>query len=122
MEEIISKSKFFKVVTGFSVDFFLQCLTSISLYWWFYLVTVYSFFQAEKAKDKEENEQLIEQLDQEFTSLVHSEALLSLTQPNKMHALRALVNNPSSNNEAKKNETSSVQTKAPTQLVYFLFP
>lgn len=83
---------------------------------------MYSFFQAEKAKDKEENEQLIEQLDQEFTSLVQSEALLLLTQPNKMHALRALVNNPSSNNEAKKNETSSVQTKAPTQLVYFLFP
>ncbi|XP_030449265.1 uncharacterized protein LOC115671769 isoform X1 [Syzygium oleosum] len=49
-------------------------------------------FKAQKAKDKEENEQLMEELDKNFTSLVQSEALLSLTEPGKMSALKALVN------------------------------
>ncbi|XP_030511783.1 nucleolar protein 14 isoform X2 [Rhodamnia argentea] len=49
-------------------------------------------FKAQKAKDKEENEQLMEDLDKNFTSLVQSEALLSLTEPGKMSALKALVN------------------------------
>ena len=76
-----------------------------------------AFFQAEKAKDKEENEQLVDQLDQEFTSLVQSEALLSLTQPNKMNALRALVNKSSSKNEEKKHDTSPALDKTATRLV-----
>ncbi|KAL6986806.1 hypothetical protein U1Q18_043205 [Sarracenia purpurea var. burkii] len=55
-----------------------------------------------KAKDKEENEELIGELDRNFTSLVQSEALLSLTQPNKMNALKALVNKSISNEFVKK--------------------
>lgn len=50
------------------------------------------FFQAQKAKDKEEDQHLLEQLDKDFTSLAQSEALLSLTQPSKMSALKALLN------------------------------
>ncbi|KAK4785244.1 hypothetical protein SAY86_001933 [Trapa natans] len=49
-------------------------------------------FKAEKVKDKEENKQLMEELDKNFTSLVQSEALMSLTEPGKMSALKALVN------------------------------
>ncbi|KAL0372531.1 UNVERIFIED_CONTAM: hypothetical protein Scaly_0934700 [Sesamum calycinum] len=70
---------------------------------------------AQKAKDKEENEQFIEQLDKDFASLVQSEALLSLTQPNKMRALKALVNNSISNDNAKKQETNIAQNKVPSQ-------
>ncbi|KAL2233489.1 UNVERIFIED_CONTAM: Nucleolar protein 14 [Sesamum indicum] len=73
------------------------------------------FFKAQKAKDKEENEQFIEQLDKDFASLVQSEALLSLTQPNKMRALKALVNNSISNDNAKKEETNIEQNKVPPQ-------
>lgn len=74
-------------------------------------------FQAQKAKDKEENEQLIDQLDKEFTSLVHSEALVSLTQPNKMNALKSLVNKSSSNDEPFKKEVASSEIKASNNLV-----
>ncbi|KAF8040406.1 hypothetical protein BT93_B2592 [Corymbia citriodora subsp. variegata] len=49
-------------------------------------------FKAQKAKDKEENELLMEELDKNFASLVQSEALLSMTEPGKMSALKALVN------------------------------
>ncbi|KAE8734586.1 hypothetical protein F3Y22_tig00000738pilonHSYRG00013 [Hibiscus syriacus] len=49
------------------------------------------FFKAQKARDKEENELLMEELDKNFTSLVQSQALLSLTEPGKMNALKALV-------------------------------
>ncbi|CAH9117309.1 unnamed protein product [Cuscuta epithymum] len=41
------------------------------------------FFKAQKAKEKEENEQLLEQLDKNFTSLMQSKALVSLKQPYK---------------------------------------
>ncbi|XP_027096915.1 uncharacterized protein [Coffea arabica] len=80
------------------------------------IISKSKFFKAEKAKDKEENEQLVDQLDQEFTSLVQSEALLSLTQPNKMNALRALVNKSSSKNEEKKHDTSPALDKTATRL------
>ncbi|GMJ03745.1 hypothetical protein like AT1G69070 [Hibiscus trionum] len=50
------------------------------------------FFKAQKARDKEENEQLMEELDKDFTSLVQSKVLLSLTEPGKMNALKSLVN------------------------------
>ncbi|KAK1316816.1 hypothetical protein QJS10_CPA05g01060 [Acorus calamus] len=46
---------------------------------------------AQKAKDKEEDESLMEKLDNDFTSLAQSEALLHLTQPNKMNALKSLL-------------------------------
>ncbi|KAK4399870.1 hypothetical protein Sango_1093100 [Sesamum angolense] len=45
----------------------------------------------------------------------NSEALLSLTQPNKMRALKALVNNSISNDNAKKQETNIAQNKVPPQ-------
>lgn len=65
---------------------------------------MYSFvsFQAEKAKEKEENEHLVDELDKNFTSLVESRALLSLTQPDKMNALKALVNKSISSENVKK--------------------
>ncbi|KZV48053.1 nucleolar protein 14 [Dorcoceras hygrometricum] len=67
------------------------------------------FFKAQKAKEKEESEQLTEQLDKDFTSLLQSQALLSLTQPNKMGALKALVNRSTSNDDGNIVETSSGQ-------------
>ncbi|KAA8529305.1 hypothetical protein F0562_033896 [Nyssa sinensis] len=79
------------------------------------IISKSKFFKAQKAKDKEENEQLIEQLDKNFTSLVQSEALLSLTQPNKMNALKALVNKSISNEYLKKDEASAPQNKDPLQ-------
>ncbi|KAK6116411.1 hypothetical protein DH2020_049873 [Rehmannia glutinosa] len=74
------------------------------------IISKSKFFKAQKAKDKEENEQFIEELDKGFASLVQSEALLSLTQPNKMKALKALVNG-----NAKKEETHIVQNKVSFQ-------
>lgn len=68
-----------------------------------------NIFQAQKAKDKEENEHLVEELDRNFTSLVHSEALLSLTEPNKMNALKALVNKSISNENSNKDSLSATR-------------
>lgn len=50
------------------------------------------FYKSLKAKDKEEDDHLMEKLDQDFTSLAQTEALVSLTQPGKMNALKALLN------------------------------
>ena len=51
----------------------------------------------------------MEELDKTFSSLVQSEALLSLTEPGKMNALKALVNKDIPNerliNDGKKPET-----------------
>lgn len=68
-----------------------------------------NFFQAQKAKEKDENERLMEELDKNFTSLVQSEALLSLTEPGKMNALKALVNKSIPNEQRKKDESSTTQ-------------
>ncbi|KAK8486391.1 hypothetical protein V6N13_005204 [Hibiscus sabdariffa] len=62
------------------------------------------FFKAQKARDKEENEQLMEELDKDFTSLVQSKVLLSLTEPGKMNALKALVNKSVPDEHVKKEE------------------
>ncbi|KAM7487525.1 hypothetical protein LguiB_025009 [Lonicera macranthoides] len=72
---------------------------------------------AKKAKDKEEKEEMVEQLDKDFTSLVQSKALLSLTQPNKMNALKALVNkkNILNDNNAKKHELVAPPTEGYSQ-------
>ncbi|KAJ6891366.1 nucleolar protein 14 isoform X2 [Populus alba x Populus x berolinensis] len=67
------------------------------------------FFKAQKAKDKEENEQLMEELDKSFTSLVQSQALSSLTEPGKMNALKALVNKDIPNEHVKKDELPVIQ-------------
>ncbi|KAL3830598.1 hypothetical protein ACJIZ3_019400 [Penstemon smallii] len=66
------------------------------------------FFKAEKAKEKEENEKFMEQLDKDFASIDWSEALLSLTQPNK-------VNKSTSSDNAKKDEIYTVQNKISSQ-------
>lgn len=71
------------------------------------------FFKEQKAREKEENEKLVEQLDKDFESLVHSDALSSLTQPNKLNALKALVN-PNFSKELKKKEDIS-NSKVPKQ-------
>ncbi|XP_042023391.1 nucleolar protein 14-like isoform X2 [Salvia splendens] len=73
------------------------------------------FFKAQKAKEKEESEQFTEQLDKDFASLVQSEALLSLTQPNKMSALNALVNSRNSNDNLKEEEAPRMHNKVSTQ-------
>lgn len=75
------------------------------------IISKSKFFKAQKAKDKEENEQFVEQLDKDFMSLVQSEALLSLTQPSKMGALKSLVNKSISYDDDKIVETSSGQKK-----------
>ncbi|XP_073141164.1 uncharacterized protein [Henckelia pumila] len=75
------------------------------------IISKSKFFKAQKAKDKEENEQFIEQLDKDFMSLAQSQALLSLTQPNKMGALKAFANKSISNDDDKIAETSSGQKK-----------
>ncbi|KAF9674232.1 hypothetical protein SADUNF_Sadunf10G0106100 [Salix dunnii] len=67
------------------------------------------FFKAQKAKDKEENEQLMEELDKSFTSLVQSQALSSLTEPGKMNALKALVNKDIPDEGVKKDELPVIQ-------------
>ncbi|WOK99686.1 nucleolar protein 14 [Canna indica] len=50
------------------------------------------FYKAQKAKEKEEDESLMAKLDEAFSSLAQTEALRSLSHPNKMNALKALVN------------------------------
>lgn len=47
---------------------------------------------------------MVDQLDEEFESLVRSEAFSSLTQPSKMNALKALVNP----NFSKEHKTKAV--------------
>ncbi|MCI12353.1 nucleolar protein 14-like, partial [Trifolium medium] len=68
-------------------------------------------YKAQKAKEKGEDEELVQDLDSKFTSLVHSKALLSLTEPNKMKALKALVNNSSISIE-KSDKDSLSATRA----------
>ncbi|KAL6577748.1 hypothetical protein OROMI_010076 [Orobanche minor] len=79
------------------------------------IITKSKFFKAQKAKDKEENEQFIEQLDKDFTYLAQTEALMSLTQPNKMKALDSLVNNGMTNVSTKKVELHVAQNKVSFQ-------
>ncbi|TKY45506.1 Nucleolar protein 14 [Spatholobus suberectus] len=87
------------------------------------IISKSKFYKAQKARDKEENEHLVEELDKDFTSLVHSEALLSLTEPNKMNALKALVNKSISSEQSNKECISatrtmdaSVQDKTPEEI------
>ncbi|GLT28770.1 hypothetical protein SLA2020_036780 [Shorea laevis] len=67
------------------------------------------YFKAQKAKDKEENEQLMEELDKSFSSLVQSQKLVSLTEPRKMNALRALVNKDLPSEQLKKDNIPVTQ-------------
>lgn len=43
------------------------------------IISKSNFFKAQQAKEEEENEQLVEDLDQKFTDLIQFKALLSLT-------------------------------------------
>lgn len=118
MEDIISKSKFFKVVVFSIINRppFNKNISDTML-----VLYLPKFYQAQKAKDKEENEQYVEQLDKDFMSLVQSEALLSLTQPSTMGALKSFVNKSISYDGDKIVETSSGQKKNFFQRVYFYF-
>jgi nucleolar protein 14 len=75
------------------------------------------FFKAQKAKDKEEKDEMVEQLDNDFTSMVESQALLDLTQPNKMNALKALINKKtlSNDNSSNKNAVATPSKNVPSQ-------
>jgi nucleolar protein 14 len=79
-------------------------------------LSLYNIFQALKAQEKGEDQELVEDLDNKFTSLVHSKALLSLTEPNKMKALKALVNNNSISIE-KSDKDSLSATRATNNFV-----
>lgn len=81
-----------------------------------------NIFQAQKAKDKEEDEDLVEELDKNFTSLVHSEALLSLTEPNKIKALKALVNNNSISNEKSDKDILSTTRTIDNSVQVIIYP
>ncbi|XP_048318626.2 uncharacterized protein LOC107429082 isoform X1 [Ziziphus jujuba] len=73
------------------------------------IISKSKYFKAQKAKDKEENEQLMEELDNNFSSLVQSKAVISLTEPGKMNALKALLNKNIPKENIKKDEFSDVQ-------------
>uniref|UniRef100_A0A2P2LIB7 Uncharacterized protein MANES_S052900 n=1 Tax=Rhizophora mucronata TaxID=61149 RepID=A0A2P2LIB7_RHIMU len=77
------------------------------------------FFKAQKARDKEENEQLMEELDKSFTSLVQSRVLQSLTEPGKLNALKALVNTGAPNEHVKKDQLSVNQTGGISKQVHW---
>ncbi|GMH26188.1 hypothetical protein Nepgr_028031 [Nepenthes gracilis] len=64
------------------------------------------FFKVQKASEKEENELLVEQLDKDFTSSLQSQALLSLTRPDKINAVKALANQSIPKELIKKDHTS----------------
>lgn len=49
------------------------------------------FLQAQKAKEKEEDHDLKEKLDADFTALAQSRGLLSLVRPKKVDALKSLL-------------------------------
>lgn len=51
----------------------------------------------------------MEELDKNFTSLVQSKALSSLTEPGKMNALKSLVKKNISNDQVKKDGFSASQ-------------
>lgn len=83
---------------------------------WFFWLDIY---QAQKAKDKEENEEFIQQLDKDFSSLVQSQALSSLAQPKKMSALKSIVSNSISNDNVKKEDAPITQNKVSILHVHF---
>ncbi|KAH9309727.1 hypothetical protein KI387_037638, partial [Taxus chinensis] len=66
------------------------------------------FYKAQKAKGKEEDEDLMEKLDKDFTSLAQSEGLLSLMRPHK-ERLKALLSKGSSKGFKDEKHSSSVE-------------
>lgn len=49
------------------------------------------FYKAQKAKEREEDAELKDRLDQEFAALAQSQALISLVRPKKVNALKAMA-------------------------------
>ncbi|XP_042501290.1 nucleolar protein 14 [Macadamia integrifolia] len=68
-------------------------------------------YKAEKAVQKEEDERFMEQLDKDFTALLQSEVLSSLTQPSKMNVLKAGLNKSNSNEPMRKDELRATPSK-----------
>lgn len=60
----------------------------------------------------------MEQLEKDFTSLVQSKVLLSLTQPSKMNALKALLNESNSDVSIKKDKLSATPNKESSKQVW----
>ncbi|CAN6470713.1 unnamed protein product [Victoria cruziana] len=60
------------------------------------------FHKAQKAKEKEDDEQLIKQLDEDFKSLAQSVVIHSLIRPSKMNAVKALLNDTSRTETGKR--------------------
>ncbi|KAK6931368.1 Nucleolar protein 14 [Dillenia turbinata] len=73
------------------------------------------FFKAQKARDKEENEQLVVELNIKFVSLVQSTVLQYLIQPDKMRALKAFINKSIQNDNMRKDESPTVQSEKPIE-------
>ncbi|KAF4353548.1 hypothetical protein F8388_024353 [Cannabis sativa] len=71
------------------------------------IISKSKYFKAQKAKDKEENEHLMEELDKNFTSLVQSKALSSLTDPGKMNALKSLVKKSIPSDQVTRDDCST---------------
>lgn len=76
------------------------------------LIQKSKFYKAQHAKEKEENEQIVDQLDKDFTSLVQSKAMFPLTQATKMNALKALTNINFPIDTIKKDDVAVDQTIA----------
>ncbi|KAG1327764.1 nucleolar protein 14 [Cocos nucifera] len=68
--------------------------------------------KAQKAKDREEDEHLMEKLDKDFTSLAQTDALLSLMQPCKMNALKALLNKSDGIQSSKEASSGSADKES----------
>lgn len=63
----------------------------------------------------------MEELDNNFSSLVQSKAVISLTEPGKMNALKALLNKNIPKENIKKDEFSDVQNLQTSNQVCFCF-
>lgn len=78
------------------------------------------FLQAQKAKEKEEDHDLKEKLDADFTALAQSRSLLSLVRPKKVDALKSLLSaDTSSAMKALKAGDKTVEVKVKLLRCYF---
>lgn len=64
----------------------------------------------------------MDELDKNFTSIAFSEAMLSLTEPNKIKALNALVNNSKSHEKSDKDSLSTTRTMDKSDKVPLFYP
>ncbi|ERN17817.1 hypothetical protein AMTR_s00047p00175730 [Amborella trichopoda] len=78
------------------------------------IISKSKFYKAEKAQQKEDDENLMDKLNTDFTSLAQSDGFLSLLQPTKMQALKAILNK-SSSRELGKEKLSSCAAEVPKE-------